>query len=173
VKLVGPDESVLWSDAGPREPGTYPVSLDPTTTLTAQGKYRWVLSAVDDVGQATGMTRTFRVNNTLGFLELSKRLVRVRPKLGGELTTSFELASPAWVRVRVVDQAEKVVRKLYAARKNESGPFVLVWDGKNARRKVVPSGRYTVRVQAVNQHGLVTLERPVVVRKLPARNSRR
>jgi len=169
VQLIGPDETIVWSDAGLREPGLYPVSVDPALMLPQQGKYRWVVSAVDADGQVTGQTRTFRVNSTLGFLELSKRFMRVRTKVGGTLTTSFELAGPAWLRVRVVDDEEKVIRKLYAHREDESGPFVLLWDGKDARKKVVPTGRYKVRVDAANKFGVATLERSIVIKKLPAK----
>jgi hypothetical protein len=169
VQLIGPNDTIVWSDAGPREPGLYPVSVDPALMLPQQGKYRWVVSAVDADGQVTGQTRTFRVNSTLGFLELSKRFMRVRTKVGGTLTTSFELAGPAWLRVRVVDEEEKVIRKLYAHREDESGPFVLLWDGKDARKKVVPTGRYKVRVDAANKFGVATLERSIVIKKLPAK----
>jgi hypothetical protein len=166
VQLIAPDDTVVWSDSGLREPGLYPVSVDPAVMLQEQGKYRWVVSAVDADGQVTGQTRTFSVNSTLGFLKLSKRFMRVRSKTGGKLTTSFELEAPAWLRVRVVNDDDEVIRKLYAHREDESGPFVLIWDGRDARKKAVPTGRYTIRVEAANKVGVATLERHVAVKRM-------
>ena len=163
AKLVAPDGSVVWSEAGPKEPGVHAPLLDPATALVQQGKYQWIVSAVDDLGQTSGMTRTFAVNNTLGFLELSKRLVRPKPKKGGKLEISFELAEPAWVVVTVEDATGKVVRKLHAHR-HVAKRLSFTWDAKNGKEKVVATGKYAIRVRAANELGVALLERKVGVR---------
>src|SRR3970282_469671 len=107
--------------------GVYAPTLDPATAFSQQGPYQWIVSAVDDLGQASGMTRTFTVNNTTGFLEFSKRIVRPKPKLGGKLEISFELAAPAWVVVTIEDATGKLVRKLHA-RRHEPKRLSFTWD---------------------------------------------
>lgn len=170
VKLIAPDGSTVWADAGPRDLGVYPVGLDPAQVLQQQGQYQWVVSAVDQDGQTTGMTRTFRVNSTLGFLELSKRFVRPKPERGGKLEVSFQLANPAWVVATVEDRSGKVVRKLRAHRE-EPGEIALLWDVKSNRKEVVPKGLYTIRIRAANDFGLASLERKIFVNPKPPKET--
>ena len=170
VKLIAPDGSIAWAETGPRDPGVYPVGLDPAQVFQQQGRYQWAVSAVDQDGQTTGMTRTFRVNNTLGFLALSKRFVRPKPERGGKLEVSFRLANPAWVVATVEDRSGAVVRKLRAHR-TEPGEIVLLWDVKSSRKDVVPKGLYTIRVRAANGFGVASLERKVFVNPKPPKEA--
>jgi hypothetical protein len=163
AKLVAPDGSVVWGEAAAKEPGVYAPALDPATAFSQQGPYQWIVSAVDDLGQASGMTRTFTVNNTLGFLEFSKRIVRPKPRLGGKLEISFELAAPAWVIVTIEDATGKLVRKLHA-RRHEPKRLSFTWDAKNAKEKVVRTGKYTIQVRGANELGVALLERKIAVR---------
>ena len=171
VKLLAANDSIVWSASGLRDPGTYDVR--PKTGLNQHGEYRWVVSAVDDEGQETSMTRTFTVNTTLGFLKTSKRRMKVRAKKGGNLISSFELANTARLNVRILDSTGKLVDRLLRAKNNQPDRYVLKWDGRDGRNRVVKSGRYTLRVTAANELGKVSLERAVTVKKIKKKRAKK
>ena len=164
VKLLGPDDSIVWGTDGPRDPGTYTVKLK--RGLKTDGEYRWIISATDDQGIETGMTQIFTVNNTLGFLKMSKKRMKVRARKGGKLFTSFRLANVARLNARIFDANGKVVDRLLRGRNQQPGPYLLEWDGKDRRGRVVKSGLYTMKVTAINEIGKVSLERSVTVKKI-------
>ncbi len=167
VKLLGPDDSIVWGTNGPRDPDTYGVRLK--KGLKTDGEYRWIVSAIDDQGIETSMTQTFTVNNTLGFLRTSKKRMKVLPRKGGKLVTSFRVASVARLNARIFDANGKVVDRLFRARNQQPGRYVLEWDGKDRRGRVAKSGLYTVKVTAINEIGKVSLERSVSVKKVKAK----
>jgi hypothetical protein len=68
--------------------------------------------------------------------------------------------------VRVVNANDRPVRRLYARAGIAPGNYATVWNGKNARGRVVRSGRYTIEVRVVNGLGVDTLERTVRVRRV-------
>ena len=41
----------------------------------------------------------------------------------------------------------------------------VLWDGRGANRKPVAGGRYTARVTATNELGVVSLAQPLIVRR--------
>lgn len=157
VRLVGPGGKV-FSEQGPKEPGTYPFVPDPGSL--AEGTWRWIVEAVDDQGNASEARREFQVNNTLGFLRLSAE----RVKRGRSVGVSFVLEHNARLAVTIENAAGKVVRTLFA-RAHKRGEIELSWNGRSAQGKVVPAGRYSVRVGADNRLGPVELVASVVVRK--------
>jgi Phosphodiester glycosidase/FlgD Ig-like domain len=154
------DGHVAWTSAASRPAGT--VVKDLTRTL-ADGKWRWEVSAVDDKGRTSKMSRTFTTNSTLGWLTLSRSVLRPTRK-GGSLGVSFRLSRPADVNASVRTPSGTVVRRL-AARHMDAGRHVLRWDVRNERGRIVRDGRYVVRVHAVNSVGPVALAKPVSVRR--------
>jgi membrane protein DedA with SNARE-associated domain len=70
ASLLGPDGAPRYSFSGPAAPGTYPLDWSgtkPDGTPEAEGRWRWVVSATDDAGQASTVERQFLLDLTLGF----------------------------------------------------------------------------------------------------------
>jgi len=161
ARLFGPNGKVVWKERQQREPGTYPFQV--AQEAFKQGRWRWVVNATDADGVKSKIERTFRVNNTLGFLELSSPTVKVRKKRGGSLGVSFKLAKRARVVVTVQDRG-RVVRTLLSRWKSR-GVVGLTWNTRAEGGQVVLPGGYEIVVEARNKLGIVELSRPVEVRR--------
>jgi len=162
VRLLGPGGDPVVREQGPREAGSYPLDLPPAELR--EGRWRLVVTAVDELGRKSTSERAFRVDNTLGFLELSKERVKLGRR-GGRLGISFSTAHRARLVVTVEDRLGRVVRTLLSRRRQAKGPYELLWNGRNDRGRVVGNGAYTVRVLARGPFGPVELTRPVAVRR--------
>jgi hypothetical protein len=154
------DGHVAWSSTGTRQPGTAVKSL---TRKLADGKWRWIASATDTKGRTSEMSRTFVTNSTLGYLRLSRSILRPTRR-GGSLGISFRQAREADVKVTIRTASGRVVRHLRSDHFG-TGRHSTAWNVKNDAGKVVRDGRYLVRVRAVNSVGPVALVKPVTVRR--------
>ena len=154
------DGHVAWSSTGTRRRGTVVKSL---TRNLADGKWRWVASATDTKGRTSEMSRTFVTNSTLGYLRLSRSILRPT-RHGGSLGISFRQAREADVKVTIRTASGRVVRRLRSDHLG-TGRHSMAWNVKNDSGKVVRDGRYLVRVRAVNSIGPVALVKPVTVRR--------
>jgi hypothetical protein len=164
LRLLRPDGSVAWS----RQEAVGPGWVDRVVrSPMADGRWRWVVEATDaTTGAETQMTRSLRVNKTLGHLELSRDRVRIRARKA-RLRASVKLSRAATLRVDVRDARGRVRRVLFAGERN-AGKQSWRWNGRTTGGKVVPAGTYAVRVAARNALGQVTLHRSVrVVRRGP------
>ena len=176
VTLTRPDGTVAVNESGPREVGAYPVAFPPPTSETgaeeagvAEGRWRLRISATDDLGRPSTMTRTFDVDTTLGFLRAPGR--RAVPPGGREIPISWRLARDARVSVTVLDAAGSVVRRgLAGSGPWQTGEHRVVWDGLDQRRQRV-QGTYEIRVAATSVLGRTELGRTIVMTKarLPRR----
>jgi hypothetical protein len=162
ARLIGPEGKVVWSDKGPKEPGSYP--LLPEGELK-EGAWQWIVIAVDQDGRQSRAERRFSINNTLGFLQLSREQLRVTKTGGGTLRISFELARAARVRVRVEDHLGLVVRTLARPTSREPGTVTVSWNGHGEAGRPVTDGTYTIRVRAANDLGTVDLTGAVTVKR--------
>ena len=128
----------------------------------------WTLdvSAVDDLGRTSAMSRSFVLDDTLGFLRAPKRWAV--PPGGRPLAISWKLARSARVAVTVLDAAGRVVRGgLAPTGVLDSGDHETEWDGlSRSGARVV--GPMTVRVVAVSTVGRSELRTTVTVRKVAA-----
>jgi flagellar hook assembly protein FlgD len=102
------------------------------------------------------MQRSFVVNRTLGHLRLSKARMRVVAGKGGTLRFTAGVTRRSTVNVSIRSSSGRVVRVLFRGTVGR-GRHAWRWGGRNASRKVVPSGTYTVRVAASNGLGTVAL----------------
>ena len=166
LRLRRPDGSVAWSRRDTLGPGW--IRHVVSNPEMPEGRWRWEVEAVDlQSGRRTGMERAFRVNKTLGHLQLSKATMRVRPGSGGRLGISVRLTRTARVEAVVLAPGGGVRRVLL---RGERGPARLAWqwNGKTGSGRVVEGGTYSVRVTARNQLGEVQLRRSVrVLRSAP------
>jgi hypothetical protein len=156
-----------------RQPGSYPVPF-PTSgaastaaaAAPAVGQWSLEVSASDDLGRSSTITRTFVVDDTLGFLRAPKRWAV--PPGGRPLAISWRLARPARVGVAILDEAGRVVRGGLAPNGTlDEGDHSVDWDGlaKNGKRV---SGNLMVRVVAISTVGRSELRATVSVRKVAA-----
>jgi hypothetical protein len=171
VTLRAPDGSAPVSTTAPQEPGTYPVAFPAaseagtatTGAVVAAGSWTFEVKAVDDIGQSSVMTRTFVVDDTLGFLRVPN--LRAVPPAGRDIPITFRLARSARVVVTVVDAAGRVVRKgLAVPSAREAGEQRVIWDGLGANGRRL-AGRFMVQVAATSSLGRSQLDAPITLRK--------
>jgi hypothetical protein len=161
LKLVrASDGHVAWSSSETRGRGTFAKHL---TRRLSDGKWSWIVSATDGHGRTSTMTRSFVANSTLGYLTLSRSLLRPHRK-GGHLGISFRQSREADARVTVRTPSGRIVRHLWS-KHLEAGRHELGWNVRNDAGRIVRDGRYIVRVRARNSIGSVALTKPVQVRR--------
>ncbi len=165
VTLTAPDGSTPLSQTLDQQPGTYPVPFPPTTgTSPAEGVWKLAVAATDELGQQTGMTQTFIVDDTLGFLQTSVPRLFLPPG-GRDLTISWKLTRQARVVVTVESKTGEVVRAL-ARRRYDTGAQSVVWNGLDRAKKRVKGGVYLAHVVATSALGTVELTRTFTVRQI-------
>ncbi len=169
VTLTAPDGSTPVATTAEQPAGTYPVPFPAgaeagTAALTAPAAGTWKLDvkAVDDLGRASSIVRTFVVDDTLGFVRAPRRLAV--PPDGRAIRVSWRLFRPARVFVTVHDAAGRVVRRGLAPTGTlEGGDHEATWDGLDAGGKRL-AGTFTVRVIARSTLGASRLETPITLR---------
>ena len=174
VTLRAPDGSAPLSAASQQPAGTYPVPFrtvaeagagDATTPAVA-GTWTFEVKAVDDLGQASSITRSFVVDDTLGFLRVPA--LRAVPPGGREIPITWKLSRPAKVSVTVVDQAGRVVRRgLAQPAAREAGDQRATWDGLGQNGERI-EGSFVVQVVATSALGRSELDAPIVIRRAAA-----
>jgi hypothetical protein len=185
ARLTAPDGTTAFEEVVAREPGTYPVPfpppvqdpppLDPTLpppaptepAPPAEGRWTLTVTSTDDQGLTSSAVRRFAVNSTLGFLTAPARVV-VRPRRAANVAIRWKQTRPARVRV-TVETIDGVLIRVPAQRRMDAGDQAVVWNGRQASGKPAAGGRYVVAVEATNEHGTVTLERELTVRRVGSR----
>jgi len=167
--LNGPGSATTASPPAQKQPGSYPVPFPGPGAAAgagaapAVGEWALQVTATDDLGRQSTITRTFTVDDTLGFLRAPKRWAV--PPGGRSMQISFRLARAARVGVAILDEAGRVVRAGLAPNSTlAEGDHDVEWDGlaKNGNRV---SGTLTVRVIAISTVGRSELRTTVSVRK--------
>ena len=157
AKLVAPDGTTRELDAGQKPAGTYRVVWNGTDAAGApapEGRYRWSVSATDDLGRASTADRPFSVDNTLGFVTVGRNA----------RTVAFTLARDASIRVTVEDRYGDIQRTIASGRRL-AGRVTVAWNGRDGRRKLVRTGSYVVHVAATSDVGLSELWVPLRIRR--------
>ena len=165
ASLVGPDGVARQIETGLKEPGTYRFSWSGRTTdgrPEPEGRWRWVINAVDDLGRASSAERLFFLNKTLGHLRVNPSRVVVRRR-GGSLRVGFRLTRPARVTLTIETASGARVRTIQ--RRLGPGQAGIRWNGRYSSGIRAFAGPYLARVRASNAFGPVELERRFVVRR--------
>ena len=174
VTLRAPDGSTPVSAQTQQAAGTYPVAFPSaaeagtagTGATVAAGSWTFEAKAVDDLGRASSITRTFVVDDTLGFLSVPK--LRAVPPGGRDIPIGFRLSRQARVTVTVLDAAGRVVRRgLAQPASRDAGDQRVAWDGLGTNRRRL-EGRFTIEVTATSSLGRSVLTAPIVIRKASA-----
>jgi hypothetical protein len=166
AKIVGPDGVARLSQTGgPLAPGTYHLTFSgtkPDGTVDTEGRWHWVVSAVDDLGRSSSADQPFWLNNTLAALKVPSTVV-----VGGgrrARIATFTLTRPAVVTT-TVESANGVGIRTVGKGNVAAGTVTVRWDGRDRRKNLVYGGRYLIRVRAQNQSGPVELTQTFLVRR--------
>jgi Phosphodiester glycosidase/FlgD Ig-like domain len=162
VSLTAPDGTVAFTETLDRLPGAYAIPFPPERqgSPVREGSWTFAAQATDDAGRATSMSRTFRVDTTLGFLR-ARTPVYVPPR-GRDHRILFRLTRSARVQLTVETPGGTVVRTL-ARRRYEPGRIELTWNGLGRNRKPLKGGLYVVRAVATSTQGTVEQRRKIRV----------
>jgi Phosphodiester glycosidase len=170
ASLIGPDGTSAYDVTEARLPGTYTLTW-PTGSrsrrkhvLAPLGRWRWVVNATDDLSQESSMERAFWVNDTLGFLSVRPRAVRLRARRRNIVVARFRLAHPATVTGTISTRTGVLVRRIGPA-KLDAGARSLRWNGRYRSGRLAYRGSYVFSVFAKNSYGPVTLAQTFGVRR--------
>ncbi len=83
------------------------------------------------------------------------------PDLGQTLQISYNSPATGEVRLRIFDLRGRLVRTLVS--KQAGGPGVIVWDGRNELRDLVPMGTYILHLESVMGGKSDVKTKPIVV----------
>ena len=169
ASVIGPDGTPSYTSTDARLPGTYRITWPsgPNAKRQAQaalGRWRWVVSATDDQQRPSSMERAFWVNDTLGFLRISPRAVRLRPRGRNLVVARFRLAHPATVVGTVSTRTGVLVRTVGPAALG-AGTRALRWNGRYRNGRLAYRGSYVFSVYAKNSYGPVSLAQSFGVRR--------
>jgi hypothetical protein len=165
ASLIGPDRVPRQTETGFRDPGTYRISWSgrtPAGGAEPEGRWRWVVNALDDQGQQSRVERRFYLNRTLGYLRVRPTRVVVHRR-GGTLRVGFRLAHPAVVTVTIRNARGGRVRTI--RRRLGSGRHTIRWDGRYGNGVRAFTGSYMASVVAANSFGPTELERRFLVKR--------
>jgi Phosphodiester glycosidase/FlgD Ig-like domain len=163
--LIGPDRVPRQIQTGPKEPGTYRLSWSgrtPDGRPEPEGRWRWVVNAVDDLARASSSERAFFLNNTLGYLRVSPSRVVVRRR-GGSLRVGFRLTRPARVTLTIETASGAKVRTI--SKRLRAGQASIRWNGRYSSGVRAFAGPYVAHVRATNATGPAELEGRFFVRR--------
>jgi phosphodiester glycosidase len=159
ASIIEPDGTTAYSLSDARLPGLYRISWPGSRAkgrAQTLGLWRWVVSATDDDGRSSSVTRTFWVNDTLGFLRVSPRSIRLRPRARNAVFARFHVAHRAKVIGSIWTRSGVLVRRLRPM-ELQPGTRALRWDGRYANGRLAYRGRYVFKVFARNSYGPVLL----------------
>jgi hypothetical protein len=165
ASLIGPDRIPRQTETGLKGPGTYRLTWSGRTAESApepEGRWHWVISAVDDQGQQSKVERLFYLNNTLGYLRVRPTRVVVRRR-GGSLSVRFRLAHSARVTLTIETASGARVRSI--TRRLGRGQRSIRWNGRYGNGVRAFSGPYVARIRTTNAFGPSELERRFLVRR--------
>jgi flagellar hook assembly protein FlgD len=153
-------------DVGERRPGVYRFDWTGRSNGDSEpeGRWRLTVSAVDFEGKTSTAERSFRLNNTLGFISVKPLRAVIRRKRGGRITIGFQLARAARVSVAITSKTGQLLRVIRNAQV-PAGRVIATWDGKYPNGKTVFSGTYVAKITAINGAGRAELARSFRVRR--------
>jgi hypothetical protein len=154
AQLVGPGGASVPLDSGARRPGRY--SFTWNGSGAPEGPWQWRVSATDDAGRQSTITRSFRLDTTLGFVHAAARR--------GRVAVALRLARAADVRLAVLGRfGDDALRRIHAGAL-APGPHTLRFSARDGRGRRL-AGSYHLRVAATSAVGTSDLSVPLLVRR--------
>jgi hypothetical protein len=167
ASIIGPGGVTALTQTGQRNPGVYKTTW-PGTAARRQsdplGRWRWVVSATDDLGRTSSVERSFWLNDTLGFMRVAPKAVRLKARGRNAVVARFQLAHSARVLGSIWTPSGVLIRRLRPLKLN-AGNQTLAWNGRFSNGRLVYRGTYVFRVSAQNAFGPADLSRPFAVRR--------
>jgi flagellar hook assembly protein FlgD len=108
--------------------------------------------------------RAFWLNDTLGFMSVAPRSVRLRPKTRTAVVARFKLAAPARVTPSIWTKSGILIRRL-PSRNLAAGTRAIAWSGRFQNGRLVYRGTYVFKVFAKNAFGPVDLNQTFAIRR--------
>ena len=168
TSLVGPGGATALTQTDQRPAGIYKVSWPSAANQHLQdeplGRWRWVVTAVDDLGRQSSVERAFWLNDTLGYMRVAPRAVKLRTRRRNAVAAKFRLSYQARVTPSIWTSSGVLVRRL-PSRSLGPGSRTIVWNGRFSNGRLVYRGRYVFRVFAQNGYGPVDLAQPFSIRR--------
>ncbi|HYZ19504.1 MAG TPA: phosphodiester glycosidase family protein [Gaiellaceae bacterium] len=166
ASLIGPDRVPREIETGVQEPGVHRLTWSGRRgegSLEPEGRWRWVINALDDEGKESKAERAFFLNNTLGYLQVRPSRLVLRRR-GGALHVGFRLARPAVVTLTVETASGARVRTI--TRRMRAGRASIRWNGRYRNGARAFSGSYVARVRTSSSSGPAELARRFSVRRV-------
>jgi Phosphodiester glycosidase len=187
ASLIGPGGATAFTDTGTRIPGIYSFKWPSTSkkkqrgqavhtarkiqgrwfrTLDGEplGRWRWIVNATDTDGQKSSVERAFWLNDTLGFIRVAPRSVKLRKRTRTAVVARFKLANPARVTPSIWTTRGTLIRRL-PTRNLAAGTRAIAWSGRFQNGRLVYRGTYVFKIFAQNAYGPVDLNQRFVVRR--------
>jgi hypothetical protein len=168
ASLVGPGGVTAFTQTGSRTAGVYSFSWPSSARRRVQneplGRWRWVVSATDADGRKSSVERAFWLNDTLGFMKVSPRAIKLRARSRKAVVARFRLAYKARVTPSIWTTYGILIRKL-PARILAPGSRAIAWNGRFSNGRLVYRGTYVFKVFAQNSYGPVELNQRFAVRR--------
>jgi hypothetical protein len=167
ASLIGPGGVTALTQTDQRNPGVYKVTWPgPAARMQSNplGRWRWVVTATDDLGRKSSVERSFWLNDTLGFMRVAPRAVRLKARRRNSVVARFQLAHPAQVVGSIWTPSGVLIRRLQPVNLN-AGSRTLAWNGRFPNGRLVYRGTYVFRVYAQNAFGPVDLSQAFAVRR--------
>jgi hypothetical protein len=171
ASLVGPDDTTAFTQTVSRLPGTYSYTWPTGATLRARrrqaeplGRWRWVVSAVDASGRKSSVERGFWLNDTLGFMRVAPRAVKLRLRSRKAVVARFKLAYAARVTPTIWTTYGVLIRRL-PPRTLAAGSRAIAWNGRFSNGRLVYRGSYAFKVSTRNAYGPADLTQRFSIRR--------
>ena len=167
ASLLGPGGATAFTETLARQPGVYTYAW-PNTTKKSKladdplGRWRWVVSATDQQGRESSVERAFWLNDTLGFIRVAPKAVKLRSRTRKAVVARFRLAYAARVTPSIWTTSGILVRRL-PSRNLAAGTPAVAWNGRFANGRLAYRGTYVFKVFAQNAYGPVDLNQRFVV----------
>ena len=168
ASLVGPGGATPFTQTSSRTAGAYfytwPSAARGSLQNEPLGRWRWVVSATDADGRKSSVERSFWLNDTLGFMKVSPRALKLRARSRKAVVARFRLAYKARVTPSIWTTYGILIRKL-PTRTLSPGSHAIAWSGRFSNGRLVYRGRYVFKVFARNAYGPVELNQRFAVRR--------
>ena len=166
ASIVGPDGVSRYTTTAQRAPGTYGVTWNgtaPGNQPLPEGRWRWVVNAVDDQRQTSSIERGFWLNRTLANVRVPSVFVARRRRK--TTLVRFQLTHPARISVSVETASKAVIRRVVRGQQFGTGARAVGWNGRLAGGVRIAPARYVLHLSASNQFGPVNLRRVFTIRR--------
>jgi phosphodiester glycosidase len=169
--LAGPGGATGFTETTSRLPGTYSYTWPSAANRRQRrqqagplGRWRWVVSAEDENGRKSSVERGFWLNDTLGFMRVAPRAVKLRPRSRKAVVARFKLAYAARVTPTIWTNYGVLIRRL-PPRTLAAGTRAIAWNGRFSNGRLVYRGAYVFKVSTRNAYGPADLMQRFSIRR--------